>query len=237
MADIERLEIMDSQRFDASKRRTNRMNLSIQTGLSDEETTSLSSRSSSPVVSTPEGSWDSFAFARDSSPELSDSASDSRQSGPSTPPTSLDSSLNSSLVLGDDAKTKVLRQTDVFDKGAFVTTRTIIRPIPRSPIPRCFSRPSSPVTSRPSSPLRPRSPLNFGALNCFSNADAFTEQVDYLQVQRARELEGLADAKVHVHQIITTDSEVELPWIVQKVVDPEGLRRRAMEPRGVVSSP
>jgi len=232
MTNTERLEVMDSQRFDASKRRANRMNLNIQTGLSDEENTSLSSRSSSPVIGTPEGAWDSFTFARHSSPEFSDSASGSRQSEPSTPPTTVNSSLN----LEDDANAKVFRQTDVFDKGNFVTTRTIVRPIPRSPILRCFSRPSSPVTSRPSSPLRPSSPISFGALNCFSNTDAFTEQVDYLQAQRACELEGLAEVKVHVLQVVTIDSQVELPWIVQKVVDPEGLRRRAMEPRGVVSS-
>lgn len=210
------------------------MNLIIQTGLSDDEETSLSSRSSSPVA-TPEGSWDSFSFARDSSPEGSDSASDSHQS-PSTPPSSADSSL----ALEDDPNPKIIRQTDVFDKGTFVTTRTIIRPAPRSPLPRFFSRPSSPVTSRPSSPLgisRPSSPINFGALNCFSSADAFTEQVDYLQAQRERELNGLAEVKVHVNQIVTTDVEEVLPWIVQQVVNPEGFRRRAvaMEPRGSVS--
>lgn len=239
---------MDSQRFDASKRRvrfsaihpftivdlpifqTNRLHLNIQTGIIDEEEASFSS-SSSPPPSPSAGSW--ITFARDSSPEVSDSASDSLES--SSPP----SSVNSSVTLEDDIDPKVVRQTDVFDKGNSVTTRTIIRAIPRSPIlPGCFSRPSSPVTSRASSPLgfaRASSPINFAALNCFSTTDAFAEETDYLQVQRARELEGMGEVEVHVHQEIHT--EIEAPWIVQKVVNPEGLRRRAMEPRGIVSSP
>ncbi|KAJ7478586.1 hypothetical protein B0H11DRAFT_1916587 [Mycena galericulata] len=214
-----RLEIMDSQRFDASKRKTSNMNLSIQTGVSDGEI--VFANNFGPE--TPEGSWVSFTFARDSSPEVSDAASDSPES--STPPTSVSSSDNL-----DDIDPKVIRQTDVFDRGNFITTRTIIRPTPRSPLlPGCFSRPSSPVTSRPSSPI------NFAVLNCFSSTDAFTEEVDHLQAQRARQLEGRGDMEVHVHEVIST--EVEVPWIVQKVVNPEGLRRRAMEPSGVVSSP
>ncbi|KAJ6590172.1 hypothetical protein DFH09DRAFT_222870 [Mycena vulgaris] len=226
MMDTARLEIMDSQRFDASKRRmlTNHMNLNIQTGLSDEDGSSVSSQSDAALDS-PVGSWDSFTFARDSSPEASDSSSNSLES--STPPTS----VNSSVILEDDVNPKLISQTDVFDKGPFVTTRTIVRPMPRSPLllPGCFSRPSSPVTSRPSSPI------NFTALNCFSNSDAFALELDHLQAQRAHELAGRADVQVHVARMICT--EVEAPWIVQKVAQPEGLRRRAMEPRGIVSSP
>ncbi|KAJ7125378.1 hypothetical protein C8R44DRAFT_875185 [Mycena epipterygia] len=224
---------MDSQRFDASKRQTSRLNLSIQTGLSDEDEASISSHPNSPLH-TPEGSWDSFIFARDSSPDASDSASDSLES--STPPIS----LTSYVTLEDDINPKTICQTDVFDKGPghFVTTRTIIRPMPRSPLlSACFSRPSSPVTSRPSSPIsfsRPSSPINFAALNCFAASDAFAEEADYIQAQRARELEGRAEVEVHVHQVVSYQSEA--PWIVQKVAHPEGLRRRAMEPRGIVSS-
>ncbi|KAJ7496628.1 hypothetical protein FB451DRAFT_199626 [Mycena latifolia] len=228
MMDAERLEIMDAQRFDASKRRTvaSRLNLSIQTGLShdsDSDDASVSFESHSPLDS-PVGSWDSLVFAQGSSPEASDSASDSLES---TPPTS----LNSSITLEDDVNPQAIRQTDVFDKGPFVTTRTIIRPMPRSPLlPGCFSRPSSPVnvTSRPSSPI------NFAALNCFST-DAFTQEVNHLQAQRARELEGTAEMQVRVHKVVST--EAESPWIVQRVAQPEGLRRRAMEPRGFISSP
>ncbi|KAJ7750092.1 hypothetical protein DFH07DRAFT_1062205 [Mycena maculata] len=215
--DTARLEIMDSQRFDASKRGTNRPNLNIQTGLCDKEDASITS-----APATPEGSWVSFNF-RDSSPEVSDSGSDSLES--TTPPTSSDSSF----ALEDDIDPKFFRQTDVFDKGDRTTTRTIIRPIPRSPIlPGCFSRPSSPVTSRPSSPI------NFAALNCFSTSDVFAEEVDYMQVKRARELDG-GEVEVRVHQVVSTDTEI--PWIVRNVDDTEGLRRRAMEPRGTVSSP
>ncbi|KAJ7721475.1 hypothetical protein B0H16DRAFT_366552 [Mycena metata] len=217
MMDTERLEVMDSQRFDFSRRGANRMNLSIQTGLTHEDDASASSSRSG----TPEITWDS-----------SPSSSNASGSALSTPP----ASVNSSLTLQEDVATnpKTISQTDVFDKGTFLSTRTIIRPIPRSPIPAFFSRPSrpsSPANSRPSSPL----PTNFGALNCFSNANAFTEQVDYIQAQRAREMEGLADAQVHVDRVVTTKSEA--PWIVQKLVDPEGLRRLAvyMEPHGSVS--
>ncbi|KAJ6578918.1 hypothetical protein DFH09DRAFT_1310881 [Mycena vulgaris] len=53
MMDTARLEIMDSQRFDASKRRmlTNHMNLNIQTGLSDEDGSSVSSQSDAALDS------------------------------------------------------------------------------------------------------------------------------------------------------------------------------------------
>ncbi|KAJ7251144.1 hypothetical protein B0H12DRAFT_649890 [Mycena haematopus] len=218
MTDTGLLEVMDSQRFDVTKRRKNStMNLSIQTGLSDEEHSPVSPHSSSLLSITPAGSWDSLA--RDfSTPELSDSVSDSPTSPPSTPPSPVRDHDNGELFY----------PTAV----SFVTPRI-------NPILRCFSRPSSPVPSRPSSPLRPRSPINFCALNCFSNADAFTEHVDHLQAQRARELAGLADVKVHVHQVIATDSQTELPWFAQRIIDPEALRlqRTRDEPRGVVSCP
>ncbi|KAJ6497430.1 hypothetical protein C8R45DRAFT_127020 [Mycena sanguinolenta] len=214
---IDMVGLMDSQRFDVSKRRKNSsMNLSIQTGLSDDENTSSSSRSSSPLRTTPEGSWDSFAFVCNFTPEPSESGTDSAPSAPSTPPPPTPPKDN------DNDETVV----------SFLTPR-------KKPILHYFSRPSSPVPSRPNSPLRPSSPINFGALNCFSNADAFSEHVDYLQAQRARELEGSADVKVHVHQVVATDIQAQLPWIVQKVVDPEALRVQRMreEPRGVVSCP
>ncbi|KAF8161740.1 hypothetical protein K438DRAFT_1776279 [Mycena galopus ATCC 62051] len=229
MTDIERLEVMDSQRFDFSKRRTNNsMNLSIQTGFSDDGSDiSLSSGSSSPLSSTLGDSCESLAC--DSSPETCDSASDSASKPlPPTPPGLLQP-FPVTPKAGDSGQ--LLCPTAV----SFVTPRTSIHPILR-----CFSRPSSPAPSRPSSPLRPSSPINFGALNCFSNADAFTEHVDYLHAQHARELEGRADVEVHVHQVVATDFQVELPpWIVQKVVDPEALRvqRTRDEPRGFVSCP
>ncbi|KAJ7645916.1 hypothetical protein DFH06DRAFT_1136082 [Mycena polygramma] len=223
--DTERLEVMDSQRFDASKLRINRKNLSIQTGLSDEENSVHSSRSTTP----------SLTFERDSSPDRSDSASDSRES---SPPTSENTSL---LSLGKDTNLKSISQIDVFEKDGFTTTRTIVRPIPsRSRLPKCFSRPSSPVASRPSSP-RPTSPINFGALNCFANADAFAEEVDYVQAQRERELEGLAEVKIHVHrdELVSTETTLPLPPSVEKYANPEALRlnRRALEPTGSVTCP
>ncbi|KAJ7133744.1 hypothetical protein C8R43DRAFT_1133277 [Mycena crocata] len=229
MMDAERLEVVDSQRFDASKRRTNRLNLNIQTGLGDDEDTSVTSRSNSPLL-TLEGSGASFTFARDSSPDASDSH------GSSTPPTS----VTSSVTLEDVVDPKSVVQTDVFDKGDFLTTRTIIRPVPRSPLlSGCFSRPSSPVISRPSSPIsfitsRPSSPINFSALNCFAAPDAFAEQADQLQAQRARELAGSADVQVHIQQVVSTATEGR--WIVRESAIPEGLRRRAMEPSATVSS-
>ncbi|KAJ7798629.1 hypothetical protein B0H14DRAFT_3492324 [Mycena olivaceomarginata] len=220
MSDTERVEVMDFQRFDISKR-TNRKNLSIQTGLSDEETTS-STRSSSPVVTTPEGTWGSSTFGSDSSPDLSDSAS-----ADSVRATHLCDTVEPPRTIKENDHTELFFHTDI----SFLTPRTLVRPIAR-----CFSRPSSPVTSRPSSPLRPSSPINFGALNCFASADAFTEHVERMQAQRAREVDGLAEVKVNMHKVITTDVSDELPWIVQQVIDPQALRLRA-EPRGVISSP
>ncbi|KAJ7099357.1 hypothetical protein B0H15DRAFT_797028 [Mycena belliarum] len=219
--DTERLEIMDSQRFDVSKRRNmaSSLNLSIQTGLShgSDDTVPIETN---PLLPSPTGSWDS-SFARDSSPDASDSASDSHAS---TPPTS----LTSSITLEDDANPKTVHQTDVFDKGPFTTTRTIIRPMPRSPLLACFSRPSSPVNVI----SRPSSPINFAALNCFAGPDAFTEEVNKLQAQRARELEGNSTIQVAVRKMVSTEFDAAFG-----VTQPEVLRRRAMEPRGIVSSP
>ncbi|KAJ7163067.1 hypothetical protein C8R46DRAFT_1281398 [Mycena filopes] len=214
---IERLEVMDSQRFDVSRRGTNRKNLSIQTGPKDEDDSSASSSRSA----TPEDASDSSA-----------SSSNASVSAAST-------SVNSSLTLAEDrdiaaADPKTIRQTDVFDKGdSTSTTRTIIRPIPRSPIPAFFSRPSSPANAN-NARSRPSSPINFGALNCFSSAaaDAFTEQVDCVQARRAREMEGLANVEVRVHQVVATATDA--PALLQQIVDPEGVMRRVvyMEPRG-----
>lgn len=90
------------------------------------------------------------------------------------------------------------------------STCTIIRPMPRSPILQFFSRPSSPF-SRPSSPIsRPTSPITFSTLNCFGSTDAFEEDVDYIQAQRSKELEGYSAIQVHVEQ--ETEVHTEELW-------------------------
>ncbi|KAJ7647842.1 hypothetical protein FB45DRAFT_860894 [Roridomyces roridus] len=210
-----RLDIMDAQRFDPSKRTSNRSELTVRTGGNEED--------ASTAPATPR-SWVTFLepCIESSSSSDSDAGSVSIDEESSTPPTS----LQSSITLEDALDPKSIQQFDVFDKGDSITTRTIIRPVPRA---GCFSRPSSPVTSRPTSPI------NFAALNCFTG-DAFAEEVDYLQEKRAQELAGQACAlEVRVQRQIVF--EVEMPYIVQKTVDPEGLRRRKMGNVSSVSCP
>ncbi|KAJ6631394.1 hypothetical protein B0H10DRAFT_2207063 [Mycena sp. CBHHK59/15] len=267
MVEAARLEVMDSQRFDVSKRRAS-PTLSIQTGtsISDDDASAsslFSSRPASPLQS-PSDSWESFTFVRDASLAAnSDSTDNSLELA--TPP----SSVSSTVAVEDAADPRVIRHTDVFDKGDSVTTRTIIRPVPRSPIlAGCLARPSSPISrpispllsgyfscpsspansrptspfGRPNSPFRPSSPLNFGPLNCFGSTDAFAEEAEYLQAQRARELAGCAEVLINVREVVT--SVQEEPWIVTKVLTPEragandheGLRRRVMEPRATVTA-
>ncbi|KAJ7647866.1 hypothetical protein FB45DRAFT_210253 [Roridomyces roridus] len=238
--DVARLKIMDSQRFDPT-RRSNRPNLTIRTGGNDDdEVASMASHIAEPATPISWITYEEPTLAASDSDSFSDSLEEEEET--CSPPTS----LKSSITLDEDSlDPKSIHQTDVFDKGTTIMTRTIIRPIPRSPLLSngCLSRPSSPlgIFSRPSSPLkglnltsRPSSPINFGALNCFSS-DAFAEEADYLQEKRALELEGRGALEVHVDRQVTT--EVEMPWIVQKVVDPEGLRRRMMERRTTISSP
>ncbi|KAJ7198487.1 hypothetical protein GGX14DRAFT_401856 [Mycena pura] len=245
ISDIERREIMDAQRYDVAKRRTNRKNLNIQIGTNDSKDSSVTSRSNSPLL-TPEGSWVSFHIAAAPSPEGSDSsdspegsnsASELSGSSPSAPPSSF---VASCIAREDDIGDTEIRQTDMFAKDEFVVTRTIIRPTPRSPL-GCFSRPSSPLPSRPSSPgptrTRPLSPiaLNFAALNCFVPS-GFEADVDHLQAQRAREHCRTAAVQVQVHQLISMD--IDTPWPLEQdnSYAVEGLRRRLVEPTATVSA-
>ncbi|KAK7057764.1 hypothetical protein R3P38DRAFT_1186174 [Favolaschia claudopus] len=224
MTEIARLEHMDSQRFDISKSKKNIKGLGlciIDDRDSEDETNS--SRSSSPLLSTPNGSYDFFPRTRGYSPNFTDSATNTRESSVSPP------SSNSSIPMQDELTEPPASQTDV----TFLAT-----PPPKFQLlPRCFSRPSSPVTSRPNSPFRPISPINFSALNCFSQPDALEEEIVYMWDKRARELEGLADVKVQVHQEVATDSKLEpTPVGIEKVTEQEAFRRRVLEPTAVVSA-
>lgn len=134
-----------------------------------------------PTDSSSESEEDSSSSDRPSS----SSGSVSGGSSPATTTTSVD--------IEDDADPCELHITDVFEGAEYSTRRTIIRPLPRSPILGCFSRPSSPLFSRPSSPAsqptsRPSSPLsnltfNLNGLSCFgaSASQAFEESVDHIQ--------------------------------------------------------
>jgi hypothetical protein len=59
-------------------------------------------------------------------------------------------------------------------------------------------------------------------------------------MQRARELDGRAQVQVHVEQVVHSkreDSFIVATVLNESEVRGEGLRRRAMEPRGIISSP
>jgi hypothetical protein len=135
------------------------------------------------------------------------------------------------ITVVDDAVTTEIHQTDVFVNDEFITTRTIIRPIPQSPIMACLSRPSSPC-SRPASPIsRPSSPfnINFGTLNCFGSTDAFEDELDQIQIQRLKESAGIAGVKVVVTEERSVHREELWRAAVQEVLygnGNDGMRRR-----------
>ncbi|KAG8220448.1 hypothetical protein J3R82DRAFT_3142 [Butyriboletus roseoflavus] len=119
------------------------------------------------------------------------------------------------------------RQVDTFDREDLIITRTIIRPTAQSTIRSMFSRPSSPMVSRPTSPLsRPNTPV-FQALNCF-RPNAFEREVDDIQAERA------IVATQPVLQVIVTqtreqyEQDLAFKEAVQEVYPESNRRRRAV---------
>lgn len=115
-------------------------------------------------------------------------------------------------------------QVDTFDREDLIITRTIIRPAAQSSIRGMFSRPSSPVVTRPTSPLsRPNTPV-FRALNCF-RPSTFEREVDDIQMEREMV------ATQPVLQVIVTqtreqyEQDLAFKEVVQEVY-PEARRRR-----------
>lgn len=165
-----RLEAMDAQRFDLSKRR-NPSNLII--SIASPSVHSVASSIPEITIESPESSPASSHFDESSTANESSSPTDDSLS---SAPTVVEPII---FTHKDDTQT-----TDVFERDGYSTTRTIIRPgSPRSPVWSIFSRPSSPV---PASITRPSSPLgtNLANLNCMGSTEAFEEGLDFILEQR-----------------------------------------------------
>jgi len=177
-----RLEAMDAQRFDLSKRR-NPSNLTI--SIVAPSLHSVESGIPEITIESPESSPESSHF--DESNESSSPTDDSVSPTPT---------VVEPIIFTHKNETQT---TDVFERDGYSTTRTIIRPSsPRSPVLSIFSRPSSPV---PASITRPSSPLgtNLANLNCMGSGDAFEEGLDFILQQRENDLADLTqEIKVEV---------------------------------------
>lgn len=117
-----------------------------------------------------------------------------------------------SLTLDDTPEnTESTFKLEESDEDNYTTTHTIISPLPLSPITSFFSRPSSPVS-------RPSSPKIFRTLNCFGSTDAFEDDIDYLQPQRAKELGSKEELRILVTR--TVEIRIEESWrnAVQEVL-------------------
>lgn len=137
-----------------------------------------------------------------------------------------------SLALEDDVNPNEIHEVDVYDKGDYTTTRTIIRPAPRYP-PLGLSRPSSPPISRPGSPFG-----KFSTFNCFNSTDAFEDDLEYFRMQRSRELAGRADVRIVVTQEKSVYTEELWRDAVQQVLygrQPEDAGRYALQSRAEAS--
>jgi hypothetical protein len=117
------------------------------------------------------------------------------------------------------------RQVDTYDRDDLIITRTIIRPTAQSTIRGMFSRPTSPMISRPASPLsRPNTPV-FQALNCF-RPSAFERDVDDIQTERA-----MVGSQPVLQVIVTQtreqyEQDLAFKEVVQEVYPEAGARRR-----------
>ncbi|KAG6836474.1 hypothetical protein H0H93_007643 [Arthromyces matolae] len=130
------------------------------------------------------------------------------------------SSNSSSTDVETEAAKPAKSPIDVNDKTELVNdyTCTIIRPQPRSGIFDVFSRPCSPISIL----SRPGSPMSFSTLNCFGSSDNFEDDVQILEVQRARR----AEVKI----IVTASKEVySEKWDESTVTSPLLRRRTSLE--------
>ncbi|KAG7091297.1 hypothetical protein E1B28_010343 [Marasmius oreades] len=110
---------------------------------------------------------------------------------------------SSSTTLSDD-NTEV-RITDHMLQFGGTTTRTIVRPIPSSPVGSYLSLPS---TASKGSFSRPTSPI-LSSLNCFSS-DAFEAEVDRVCEAREKRMAGEGEIKVFVREEINRTREDRL---------------------------
>ncbi|KIJ66063.1 hypothetical protein HYDPIDRAFT_27263 [Hydnomerulius pinastri MD-312] len=242
--DATRYRAMDAQRYDPMRRKNLHPNFAINTSKKDMgQFLRKVSPPSPPASEAVGGIWSDHELVlvpievsptRDSEASIfSDSESDStsRSSASSSSAESSSSYFTtpSATAEGDSENScpSGSRQVDVFDRDDLIITRTIIRPSPQSPIKGLFSRPSSPISSRPGSSLcRPTSPI-LQALNCFSTS-AFERDVDDVQAERANQM-----ARQPVLQVIVTqtreqyEQDMAFKELVQEVYPEAGPHRRA----------
>ncbi|KAG5644523.1 hypothetical protein DXG03_008265 [Asterophora parasitica] len=126
-----------------------------------------------------------------------------------------DSSLVPAILSGGALTSEPETITDDEEKSPRCA---IVRPLPRLPFFKFFSRPFSPISGSSSS-------IPFGSLNCFANGGNFEDDLDYLQVRRAEDCAGKNALRVFVTQ--TKETYREELW---RVDVQEVLYRRALEP-------
>ncbi|KAF9222460.1 hypothetical protein BS17DRAFT_190668 [Gyrodon lividus] len=243
MMNTARYEAMDAQRFDPMCRKKIHSNLAIDSSKKDMGQF-LRKVSQPELLSSGEvgGMWSDHELvmvpievspARDLAPStFSDSASDSSSAFSASLASSRSSSTyftTPSPTAENDLETGCpagSRQVDTFDREDLIITRTILRP-PQSPIKGIFSRPSSPIASRPGSPFSlPMTPV-LQALNCFSTS-TFEQDLDDIQAGRAKQ-----PATHPVLQVIVTqtreqyEQDMAFKELVQEVYPEAGPQRRA----------
>lgn len=142
-----------------------------------------SSRRSLSIIS--EGSssdgYEPLVFAANGDGPFSTASSYTPVSSPSAMPSSLE---GSSINIEDDANCPHVCTTDVYEHDTHSTIRTIIRPLTRSPLARCFSPPASPTPSLKSA----ASAMNLNGMGCCCSSNTFEEEVDIVEQQRRQEL-------------------------------------------------
>lgn len=151
--------------------------------------------------------------AMSSEPDLSASTGEFlTDSAATTPPSSVSTA---SLTLEDGTNTSETHcDADEAKEEDDAATYTIIRPMARPSIRDFFSRPASPTSPNSRSP----SPIIFNTLNCFGSTDAFEEDVDQLQLQRALHLAGYSGIRVRVTEEKQVHTEELWRGAVQKML-------------------
>jgi hypothetical protein len=94
--------------------------------------------------------------------------------------------------------------TDIFEREEYTTVRTIIRPSSPRPISifNLFSRPSSPTLEGVPLTLPPTLPFGiFKNLNCMRSTDAFEEELNFIENERHKEVNGVdTSVAIRVHR-------------------------------------
>jgi len=250
--DLARYEAMDAQRYDPMRSKTTLSNLSISSTKKDMgQILRRLSQPELPPNGVVGGIWSDHELVlvplevtshrlsigsilaesiSSSSPTTSESSTSTASSASlssyftTSSPNPAEGALETSPSGSSSAES---RQVDTFDREDLIITRTVIRPATQSSIRGMFSRPSSPMVSRPTSPLsRPNTPV-FQALNCF-RPSAFEREVDDIQTERAMV------AAQPVLQVIVTqtreqyEQDLAFKEVVQEVYPEASRRRRAV---------